>query len=116
MRPWILAISTVLMLESGLAQAETVHGALLAEGAHKVGEARYVAQKDWDKTVGFYRRLYSPGADYVWRNLPSTPQVKAIHIENRKPGRSWDGINVYETRGKVYIFVIASGGTGPKKR
>ncbi len=116
MRPLIAGTWTALLLLSSSASAETVHGALLAEGAHKVGEARYVAQKDWDRTVSFYRRLYSAGADYVWRNLPSTPQVKALHIENRKPGRSWDGINVYETRGKVYIYVIAASRPAAKKR
>lgn len=105
-----------LFLAAGAAHAETVHGALLAEGAKKVGEGRYVAQKDWDKTVGFYRRLYAPGAGYVWRTLPSTPQVRAVHIENTKPGRTWDGINVYETRGKVYIYVLATDGPPPKKR
>lgn len=116
MRAWIAGISMALLLLTPAAGAETLHGALLAEGASKVGENRYVAQKDWDKTVGFYKRLYAPGTGYVWRTLPSNPQVKAVSIENLKPDRKWDGINVYETRGKVYIYVIPAEGPGAKKR
>lgn len=116
MRAWFAGLSMALFLFAASAGAETLHGALLAEGASKVGENRYVAQKDWDKTVGFYRRLYAPGTGYVWRSLPSTPQVKAVNIENLKPDRKWDGINVYETRGKVYIYVIPAAGADSKKR
>ena len=88
------------------AQALTVHGAVVQDGAVKVDENRFKSKEDWDKTLRFYRNVYGKAAGIVWRSIASTPKVKAIHIANIKRGRSWEGINIYETGGSVFIFVI----------
>ena len=48
--------------------------------------------------------------------IKTTPRVKGTYIANLRKKRTWDGINVYETRDKVFIYVIKSGGSGAKKK
>jgi hypothetical protein len=88
------------------AHAFTVHGAVLPDGAVKVDDDRFKAKEDWDKTLRALRNVYGKQPGIVWRSIASTPKVKAIHIANIKRGRSWEGINVYETEGSVFIYVI----------
>jgi hypothetical protein len=80
-------------------------GALLPDGAEKVAENRYRSPKSWDETLRFYRQSYP--ARYTKRAIADQPGVKAVHIDNpdAKPG-SWDGLNIYEAKGEVRIFVL----------
>lgn len=88
------------------AWAATVHGAAVIEGAVKVDEDRFKSPQDWDKTIRFFRSVYGRQPGIVWRSIASTPKVKAIHIANTRRGQSWEGINIYQTEGEVFIFVI----------
>ena len=87
-------------------EAAAVHGVQLPENAVKVGDDRFKAKEDWDKTLRFFRNAYGKQAGVVFRSIASTPRVKAYHIANIRKGQSWEGINVYETNGEVFIFVI----------
>ena len=80
-------------------------GAQLPDGAEKVAENRYRSPKSWDETLRFYRQSYPPR--YTRRTIADQPGVKAVHIDNpdAKPG-SWDGLNIYEAKGEVRIFVL----------
>jgi hypothetical protein len=82
-----------------------VAGALLPDGADKVAENRYRVPRNWDETIRFYRQVYPPR--YTRRPIADQPGVKAVHIDNpdAKPG-TWDGLNIYETKGEVRIFVL----------
>jgi hypothetical protein len=82
-----------------------VAGALLPDGAEKVAENRYRLPKSWDETIRFYRQNYPPR--YTRRAVADQPGIKAVHIDNpdAKPG-TWDGLNIYETKGEVRIFVL----------
>jgi hypothetical protein len=93
------------VVHSGAAAA-TVHGAQLMDGAVKVDEDRYRSSQDWEKTLRFYRGIYGKVQGVLWRSVASTPKVKAIHIANLRKGQSWEGINVYETGGQVFIYVL----------
>ena len=86
-----------------------VAGALLPEGAEKVAENRYRSPKSWDETIRFYRQTY-PGARYARRPIADQPGVKAVHIDNpdARPGL-WEGLNVYELKGEVRVFVLVKG-------
>ncbi len=82
-----------------------VAGAALPDGAEKVAENRYRVPMSWDETIRFYRQTYPPR--YTRRPIADQPGVKAVHIDNpdAKPG-VWDGLNIYETKGEVRIFVL----------
>lgn len=101
-----LAVGCLVFTFDRNALASTVHGAVIADGAVKVDEDRFKSKEDWDKTLRFYRNAYGKQPGIVWRSIASTPKVKAIHIANIKRGRSWEGINIYETEGSVFIYVI----------
>ena len=85
-----------------------VAGALLPDGAAKVAENRYQVPQSWDETIRFYRQNYPPR--YTRRAIADQPGVKAVHIANpdAKAG-SWEGLNVYEAKGEVRIFVLLKG-------
>ena len=100
------ALAGVLLLLPALSLAEVrVAGAALPDGAEKVAESRFKIPKSWDETIRFYRQLYPPR--YTRRNIVDQPGVKAVHIDNpdAKPG-GWEGLNIYEAKGEVRIFVL----------
>lgn len=85
------------------------------EGAVKVDDDRYRSTQDWEKTLRFYRGIYGKVQGVLWRSVASTPKVKAVHIANLRKGQSWEGINVYETGGQVFIYVLrAESGSATK--
>ncbi len=91
-----------------LAAEQKVAGAILPDGAEKIGENRYRVAKTWDEVLKFYRTVYAPGR-FGRRAIADTPAVKAVHIDNpdARPGQ-WDGLNVYELKdgGETRIFVL----------
>jgi hypothetical protein len=102
------------ILPSGNAEAAIkVHGAVVDDAAKKVSEGRFRSAEDWEKTVRFYRNVYGGKPGIVWRTVATPPKVKAIYIANTLPKRTWEGINIYETNGDIFIFVIAA---EPEKR
>jgi hypothetical protein len=104
------ALVAVLLTAPGLAFADAVKvaGALLPDGAEKVAENRYRVPKTYEETLRFYKQTY--GARYARRPIADQPGVKAVHIENPdvRPGQ-WDGLNVYEAKGEVRVFVLVKG-------
>ena len=103
------ALAGVLVALPMLVHAEVrVAGAVLPDGAVKVAENRYRVPKDWEDTLRFYRQSYPPR--YTRRPIADQPGVKAVHIVNpdAKAG-SWEGLNIYEAKGEVRIFVLVKG-------
>jgi hypothetical protein len=98
-------VVALLLSAPGLAAALNVAGAMLPDEARKVGENRYQLERDYESIVKFYRTTYPPR--YTRKPIADQPGVKAIHIENpdAKPGQ-WEGLNVYELKGEVRIFVL----------
>ena len=93
-----------------VSHAARVHGAVIFDKTVKVDDSRYRSKQNWDRTMRFFRRVYGDKPGMVMHAVPTPPRVKAVHIENTNPGASWEGINIYETRGKVFIYVIAADG------
>lgn len=86
---------------------------MIPEEVKKIGEDRFQSQKDWEKTLTFFRQVYDDKPGIVWTRIATGTKVaNARHIENTQPKRTWEGINLYETGGKVFIFVIK---TNPEK-
>lgn len=109
------AVSLRLVFALGLLSAAPVHalaggahGVIVPGGSKLISKDRFKSSKDFDRTLRFYRSVYRREKTIVFQHLPSPPAVKAMYIENTKPGASWEGINLYRTRGKVYIYIIAN--------
>ena len=101
-------------------EAATVHGAVVIDNAVQISAERFRApkDKDWDKVVQFYRSAYGKKPGIVFRHIASTPKVKAMHIQNTKRGSSWEGINLYQTGGDIFVYVIPAAtktGAGEKE-
>lgn len=97
------AIALVVAFAAPLALAESDLGATLPEYARQVGEHRYKAPSDWEGTLKFYKKVYSPS---TWRNVINQPGVKAIHIPNPSGKGEWLGLNIYEANEEVRIYVV----------
>ena len=98
----------VLLLGTAAIAAEgfKARGFILPDGAVKIDEDRYRLTQPWDEAVRFYRRAYPPGK-FPRRTLHNQSAVRAMYIEN--PGASeWEGVNLYEVRGEVRVFILAS--------
>jgi hypothetical protein len=103
------ALVAVLVTVPALVLAEPkVAGAILPDGAEKVAENRYRVSRTYEDTIKFFRQTYGPR--YTRRPIADQPGVKAVHIENpdARPGQ-WEGLNVYELKGEVRVFVLVKG-------
>jgi hypothetical protein len=102
-------VASLLLLAPGLASALDIAGATLPDDAKKVGENRYRLHRDFEETLKYYRTVYS--ARFTRRPIADQPGVKAVHIANpdAKPGQ-WEGLNVYELKGEVRVFVLVKRG------
>ncbi len=103
----VALLVAVMVAGSSEALAASVHGAVLIDNAVKVDEDRYKSPKDWERTLRFFRKVYRKKPGIVWMDVATTPKVKATHLANTNPGSSWEGINIYQVRGGVFIYVIA---------
>lgn len=90
----------------GAALAATVSGAQLPPEVSRIESRRYRSKRDWDRTLRFYRSVYSRKRGIIWKQIDTPPGVKGVHIANTRAGRRWDGINIYEAGGKVTIFIL----------
>ncbi len=99
----------VLVAVPGLVLAEVkVAGAQLPDGAVRVAENRYKVPGTYEETLRFFRQTY--GARFVRHPIADQPGLRALHIENPAPrAGQWDGLNVYELKGEVRVFVLVRG-------
>jgi hypothetical protein len=81
------------------------HGFTLPGGAVKVDDDRYRLSQAWDDAKRFFKSVYPP-AKFPRRTLPNFSGVRAEHIAN-PGGGEWDGVNIYENRGEVRVFILA---------
>lgn len=114
----LLALSTAIAVcaTPALATADTVYGAFIPNETRKVGEGRYRATRDWDRTLRSLASVYYRKKGVVWRPMKTSPGVRGVHIQNIRPNQQWEGINVYETRGKVFLYVLRNPDYVPKKK
>ncbi len=86
------------------AAAEVASGAQLPDGAQKVGENRYRAPGDFEKTMEYYKAVY-PAGTFARRAIVNQPGVKAVHIVNPS-GKNFEGLNIYQANDEVRIYVV----------
>ena len=89
------------------------HGFTLPGGSVKIDDDRYRLSLAWDDVKRFYRSVY-PAQRFPRHTLPNQAGVRAEHIENPGAGE-WDGVNVYENKGEVRIFIVARKASGKGK-
>ena len=79
----------------------------IVPGAVELDEpGRYDSPRSYDDTIEYYERYFRGDRQRRWRHIVNLPTVRAQHIENKKKKSGWAGINIYEHRGKVRIFVL----------
>src|SRR5688572_20230042 len=98
----VAAIVSASLMGSTAQAATKVHGVAL-DSVKKVGDSRFKSTEDWEKTVRYFRNAFGGRAGIVWNTIHTPPKIKALHIANTLPKRTWDGINIYETNGDIFI-------------
>ena len=102
-----MAYALALMLSLSLGNVDPGTDAPLVPGSIALDETgRYDSPRSYDDTVDYYRRYFRSRGGAQWRNIVNLPSIKAKHIKSTTKKDQWEGINVYEHRGRVRIFVI----------
>jgi hypothetical protein len=103
-------LALMLALAPQAAEARRVYGADVPDPSSPVPgeEGHFIVRRPWNRVLRTLRRSYGRVEGVVLRRLDTPPNVKAYHVENTRPGRSWDGMNVYEDirEGTVHVQVL----------
>jgi len=67
---------------------------------------RYHTARSFDETIDFYQREFRRVGGIRWNNIVNLPGIKAKNITCVRKKTKWEGINIYETRGEVFLYVI----------
>lgn len=102
----ILALTFALLAAE--AEGERVYGAPMVPNARKVEDGRYISPRTYDDTLEFYEKLFKGSNAVRFRAIINAPSIKAVHMQNTKPGGTWLGINIYELNGQTRLFVVKS--------
>ena len=81
------------------------HGATLPPGVTRVEPGRFEAGMSWQQTLKWFDKQY-PKAKYPRTEIVNRPGLRAIHLKNPGSSGSWEGLNLYEIKGRVRIFVL----------
>lgn len=107
-----VAAVALALLAPALARAELPVKPPIMPGAAPLDEpGRYRVARTFDETIDYYERLFRGEGGTRWHNIINQPGIKAKHVASLRKVTEWEGINVYEHRGEVRIYVISR----PKK-
>lgn len=67
---------------------------------------RYASPRSFDDTVKYYKDVFKRKGGVRWRGIINQTGIKAVHLQHLRKKSHWAGINIYEHKGKVRIFVI----------
>ncbi|MEL7370344.1 MAG: hypothetical protein AAFN74_15605 [Myxococcota bacterium] len=98
------------------AENERVLGITMPTDARRIEDDYFRASNTYDRTIRHFSRLYGRSSGIIWRPIRGNPRVKGMHIINNRRRRQWDAINIYESRRKVFIYVVPSAVASEKKR
>jgi hypothetical protein len=99
-------VALLFVLSLGVGIAEPPLEAPLPPGAVALDESgRYRSPRSFDETLDFYQRLFNQGG-VRWRSIVNLPGIRAKHIECLRKKTHWEGINIYEYKGEVRLFVV----------
>ena len=110
---WLLSLF-VLFATSAMAKP-TLLGVPIPPGAKHAETNRVESSLDYLATIRWLeRRLSSRKVSVKFETLVDLPEVVAAHAAAPSKTSKWTGVNVSRYGGKVWIFVIARGGTTPR--
>lgn len=115
-RSLLVAAALAFLLAPFEASADRVYGAYIPDDTRKIGEGQYVATRDWDKTINNLAGVYYRKNTCVWRQMETAPGIRGVYIHNLAKNDRWEGINVYEADGKVYLTVLPNAAYTPAKK
>jgi hypothetical protein len=84
---------------------------LMEDARALADKGRFESPKTYKKTLAFYRYMVGNNGSLRWKTVVNLPHIRARHIENRDRGSAWEGVNIYEYKGRVRIYVIPRKGT-----
>ena len=100
-------ILLTLLLTSTTLTEDPVTSAPLVPGATPLEEpGRYESSRNFDDTVQYYYRKFRGTGLARWKNIVNLPTVRAKHLQSKQQSSKWSGINIYESGGKVRIYVL----------
>ncbi len=67
---------------------------------------RYRTSRSFDETIEYYQREFRRTGGVRWNNVVNLPGIKAKNVTCLRKKTKWEGINIYEARGEVKIYVI----------
>ena len=94
-------LSTSASGKDPLMEAPIIHGAITLKD-----EGRYRLRHSYEDAVAYYQRKFKRTRGIRWHTIVHHPGIKAKHIECRRKNTLWEGINIYDIRGEVRLFVI----------
>ena len=89
---------------------DVYRGAPVVPGSKNVGPHRFRSARNYEDTLDFYKKLFRDGSTYrtTSQKIVNNSEVRGIYFKNLAPKARWDGLNVYEYKGTVTIFVVLS--------
>ena len=100
--PWVFVAALLLP-----AAADLPPEAPLPKEAVPLEEpGRYRTSRSLDETLNFYQRYFRKTEGVRYNNVVNLPGIKAKNISCLRRKTKWEGINIYEARGEVMIYVI----------
>ena len=97
-------MATVVGGEFPLDKAPVIYGSIALEE-----KGRYRVTKPFNEAVEWYKRHFrymKQSSGISWRTIVNNPSVRAVHMASRRRRSTWAGINIYETKGEVRLFVV----------
>lgn len=98
----LLVATASLMLSAEL----PVEAPIVPEAVPLEEAGRYRSSRSYNETVEYYKRVFRRTGGVRWYNIINKPGIKAWHIKSLRKKTRWEGINLYEHRGQVRIFVM----------
>lgn len=95
------------LMASLLGNADSFLGAPLVPGSRALEDAgRYGSPRSYESTVEFYEKQFKNGPPVRWRHIVNVAGLRAKHVQNLNRKSRWQGINIYELKGKVRYYVV----------
>ncbi len=102
----LLALLLLFGLSAASAAAASHLGVRLPAGSRRVEPDRFQSGLDFEATLAYLRKSLRGTAGVTQAEVLNLPQVRMTHVSHADPTLSWEGINVSEIDGKVYLFFL----------
>jgi hypothetical protein len=89
---------------------DVYRSAPIVPGSKNIGQHRFRSARNYEDTLDYYKKLFKESSAYrtTSEKIVNNSEVRGIFFKNTAPKARWDGLNVYEYKGSVTIFVVLS--------